>query len=206
MSLRVWLAVSALLTACSGSNERSPEPTRRVTVSRDAASAANTSDATREATDVSPAPAERPANVPPAPQRSLTLDGANGVEIVALGFAPDLALYATGYFSQGLAIGKTKLASSTPRDPRQQVFLARIRPDSTLDWLIRLGRKDPASVDGLAIAPDGSAVVVGNFVAGNDTMIKGPTNVDSFIIAVGPDAKVRWQQLIEVATRSGTPA
>lgn len=209
MSLRVWLAVS-LLTACSRPSERTAEPVRSLPVPRDATAGAppadatpDAADATPEVVDVVPAPAERPANVPPAPRRSLTLDGANGVEIVALGFAPDLALYVTGAFSERLVIGKTKLASATPRDPRQQVFLARIRPDGTLDWLIRLGRKDPASVEGLAVAPDGSAVVIGNFVAGDDTMFEGPTNVDSFVIAVGPDAKVRWQQLIEGGKQVG---
>jgi hypothetical protein len=206
MSSRVWLMVS-LLTACSRPNERAAEPARSVAVSRDAGADAPPADAlpaaTPEAIDVVPGPAEGPANVPPAPRRSLTLDGANGAEIVALGFAPDLALYVAGSFSQGLAVGKTKLPSATPRDPRQQVFLARIRPDGTLDWLIRLGRKDPASVEGLAVAPDGSAVVVGDFVAGDDTMLKGPTNVDGFVIAVGPDGKVRWQQLIEGGTQGG---
>ncbi len=115
-----------------------------------------------------------------------------------MGFDADHALYVAGEFSIQLELGSASLRSPAA-DRRIQMFLARLRPDGEVDWLIRVGATHPADLVAIAVAPDGSVALAGTY-SWPKGLERGHTasyQLEAFVILVGPDGKVRWERRID---------
>jgi hypothetical protein len=134
---------------------------------------------------------------PAAPSKLIRLDG-DGVSIVGIGFDAQQALYVAGVFSAHLTAERAAIRSPAA-DQRAQLFVARLRPQGDVDWLIHVGSPHPADLSGMAVAPDGSVALVGfyEWTIGPDHGPAAPAQMDAFVIFVGADGKVRWERRID---------
>jgi hypothetical protein len=134
------------------------------------------------------------AAAPPA--KTYKIDGIEGADIVDMGFDASNALYVAGDFFDGLKIGKTRLAPKNKKFVAR--FLARFKPDGTLDWIREVGNpKEVGRMRAIAVAPDGTTAIVGMYEVSEGPGPMRFTRLDTFVMLVGPDGKLKWEKLIE---------
>lgn len=128
-----------------------------------------------------------------------TLYHVNGFDVAAL---PDGGLYAVGSFNGYAVFGEgepnqTRLSSPGNTD----IFLARYAADGTLLWVRRAGGSTfDDTAKGVALMPDGGAVVVGSFTAqatfGAGTpaavTLTATGGMDVFVARYDPDGNLLW--------------
>ena len=126
-------------------------------------------------------------------------NGDSGKEIAVL---PDGSSVVVGYFQSYATFGPGEaneirlIAASIDSD----VFLARLLPDGSLEWVRRAGGSDRDSVNGLAMLPDNSMVLTGacgmDAVFGpgesNETILPGSGGQDIFVARYFSDGDLAW--------------
>jgi hypothetical protein len=145
------------------------------------------------------APAVQEALVVPksavdAPKYKLVFDGIEGCEIAALGFDANHNLYIAGD-AEKLTV-KTKKFTN-----KHQRFLAKAKPDGSVEWIVPVGEKTGGQILAMAVAADGTVAVTGWY---QSSVGPGPmkhTRLDSFVAVIGSDGKQRWHALIDGAQR-----
>ncbi|WP_255442421.1 hypothetical protein [Corallococcus sp. Z5C101001] len=98
-------------------------------------------------------------------------------------------------FLSGLSAGFTRGGATLPAGP----FLARLDGAGALDWVRSLPGEGPVAVNAVAAAPDGGAVLVGDFSGTRDfgeglKTAPGARHA-GFALRVGPQGEQRWSRV-----------
>ena len=127
------------------------------------------------------------------PRWRLAVDSTEWV-IVASIAATDAGIAIGGTFQGTLRIGSQTVSSAG----RSEGFVARLAPDGTLAWLVRVGGDGADAVSGVAIA--GDRVAIGGSVAGGAELLGVPIRVvdersllaDAFVAELDRDGHRIW--------------
>jgi len=114
---------------------------------------------------------------------------------------PDGSSLITGYFYGSATFGPGESGETEPTPyGYQDIFVAKYNPDGTLAWVTSAGTMDAEIGNAIAVLPDGSALVTGEF-RGTPTFGSGETNEtiltsagsdDIFIAKYNPEGTLAW--------------
>ncbi len=119
-----------------------------------------------------------------------------GDESRAIAALPGGDVLITGYFAHEFGAGRS---AATAASGGADIFLSRINPQGEEVWTRRFGGKFADNGTALAVAPDGSILLAGNFqdifmfpVGGKTRKLVSAGGRDAFVLKLNPAGEVLW--------------
>lgn len=108
----------------------------------------------------------------------------------------DGALLLTGWFDGTFAFDVADQEPLTSRGG-SDVFIARIEPDGSVDWVVQFGGPGDEEPRGIAAGPDGTFAITGLFHGGaglgeGEPLVTSKGGADIFLLSFAADRSLRW--------------